>query len=1105
MTPTIAASIPEALRALAEHWAGARAAERANAQSYLTQLAQALQVDVPRPAGTGYEFEYPVRVITRDGTESMNFVDLYRQAHFVLEAKDSAEGKSTDLLLRKAFGQAQTYAHALPGIPTPFLMVLDVAKTLLVWDRFSGSYGGFNAGRRIDLARLHERTDDIAYLRAVWQDPESLNPGPRAAKVTEEIARRLADLARNLESRGHDAEQVARFLIRCVFTMFAEDMGLLQDHFFEKAIQEVGFEDPEEFSDSLTELWRAMDQGKRFGLRKLLRFNGHFFHDAETLPLNRQDLAILLEAAQADWRYVEPSIFGTLLVRALDPTERHKLGAEYTPRAYVERLVRPTVEEPVRERWTRVQAEVLQLRETGRKRDETEAVLRLRQFHDWLRSLRILDPACGSGNFLYVTLSLLKRIELEVLRAIEEITGQPDINIEEVGPWQFHGIEVKPWARELAELTLWIGYHQAWAEMHGEIRPPEPVLRDTGTLELRDAVLAWDEIVEVSEKSRPDPTPRIEHPVTGKPVPDPNARLHYLQHRGARPAEWPTAEFIVGNPPYMGQYLQRDALGDGYVDALRATYPQIPDSADLVMYWWHRAAHEVASGRTIRAGLITTRSIADQQNRVVIANATGDDAQIIWAIPDHPWVDTADAAAVWVAMTVIGKPRGLAVGVEVDAKGITVAEVRSDRLNSDLTAHADVSATAAIPLLANAGIASRGFKLHGPGFILSKPEAESILNLSPEYREVIRPFRNGSDITRRPRGVYLIDFALASETETKQFPIAYDLVRDRVKPERDANNQQEYRRFWWRFGRPRAAFREAVQELNRYLVTTYVAKHTIFSFLSTEIAPDDGLICIASDDTFMLGILSSTIHSVWAEAAGGVQGKGHTPRYNISVCLEPFPFPTPPPHLRVAISQVARRLDEHREAALTRDERVTMTGMYNVVEKLHSGEALTAKEREIHEIAACGVLRDLHDELDALVAEAYGWPWPMEREEILERLVALHDQRAAEEETGRVRWLRPEYQVPRFGRDLPGAARELDLPEQATPEVQAAPPAIWPSTALEQIAALQALPADRAWGVDEAASRFRGARREIVARHLETLAILGELRVADDGRYRAVA
>lgn len=500
----------------------------------------------------------------RDGTTTTNFIDLFKHGCFALEGKASAAGASTTTLLTGAYGQVHVYAKDLAERP-PYIMVLDVARTLLVCDRWNGTYGGFNAARRIDLRTLAEHPADARLLRDIWIDPARRDPRRRAQAVTEEIARLLAELAATLERRGHDQERVARFLIRCVFTMFAEDVHLLPDESFRRLLADVT---PGEFAEATEGLWRAMDAGGRYGHRRLLRFNGHFFHDSEALPLDAAEIALLRRAAEADWSQVEPTIFGTLLVRALTPEERHRLGAEYTPRAFIERLVRPTVEEPVRERWAAVQAAVLQLRDRGRPTDLREAEKRLLDFHAWLRSLRILDPACGSGNFLYVTMHALKRMEVEVFRLLAEVHGgQGGLRLDEIDPSQFHGIEVKPWAREIAELTLWIGYHQFW-RLHHDVQPPEPILRDTGTLEQRDAVLAWDAIVHRPERDRPDPTPRIVHPVTGELVPDPTAKLPYLEYVGARQAEWPAADFIVGNPPYMGWRTRGEAFGPGYVDAL---------------------------------------------------------------------------------------------------------------------------------------------------------------------------------------------------------------------------------------------------------------------------------------------------------------------------------------------------------------------------------------------------------------------------------------------------------------------------------------------------------------------------------------------------------
>ncbi|HMU62835.1 MAG TPA: hypothetical protein PKA66_13695, partial [Gemmatimonadales bacterium] len=305
--------------------------------------------------------------------------------------------------------------------------------------------------------------------------------------------------------------------------------------------------------------------GGMFGAELLHRFNGHFFQTVEALPLTAQDVSLLIEASAFDWSGVEPSIFGTLLVRALDPEERHRLGAEYTPRAYIERLVEPTVVEPIRERWTAVQAAVVQLEEGDRKKDREAARRQLLEFHGWLRGLRFLDPACGSGNFLYVTMAAVKRIELELLSELERVAGreQKEAVLDEVHPRQFHGIEVKPWAREIAELTLWIGYHQFWRQSHGGRTPPDPILEDTGTIECRDAVLAWDEIVHRPEKDRPDPTPRIPHPVTGELVPDPERTLPYYEYVGARQAEWPGADFILGNPPTWGKSVRETCLVTG--------------------------------------------------------------------------------------------------------------------------------------------------------------------------------------------------------------------------------------------------------------------------------------------------------------------------------------------------------------------------------------------------------------------------------------------------------------------------------------------------------------------------------------------------------------
>jgi hypothetical protein len=1091
------AEIVANLEALAARWANAKAAERANAQSYLIELCEALGVPRPQPAGSGYEFEFAMTITARDGSETPGFVDCYRQGHFVLEAKDYVAGAASDLALRKAYGQARMYANHDPsGAAPPYVLVLDVAKTLLIFHRWGGSYQGFAAGYRIDLATLHEREEDIALLRDIWTAPAKRDPRITAQAVTTEIAGHLAELAAALEGRGFPPERVSRFLMRIVFSCFAEDVGLLPREAFRQTVQNAGVDgSPERLAMALESLWTAMDAGGMFGYEKLLRFNGHFFRDAEALPLTTAEVALVLSAAKADWKDVEPSIFGTLLVRALDPEERHRLGAEYTPRSYIERLVRPTVEVPVRERWTAVQVDVVQLRESGKPKDRALAEERLRAFLAWMRGLRILDPACGSGNFLYVTMHLLKDIEFEVVEELARLTGRHELRMEEIGPANFLGIEVKEWAREIAELVLWIGFHQHWRRHH-DVQPPEPVLQDTGSLECKDAVLSWTSVHEDVTRSEPDPTPRLTHPVTGRPVPDPASRRPYHQYRGPQPAQWPAADFVIGNPPYIGGTEMRETLGAGYVDALRATYRAVPDGADYVMYWWTKAVDAVASGRTIRAGLITTNSITQVRNRALVESAAERGVRVTWAVADHPWVEDADGAAVRVAMTVLAKDPVGATLVRVDENARAVGEVRVRRLNADLSAHADVPTAAKVPLAANTGVSFAGFQLFGDGFLLDADEAARFIAVDERHRAIVKPYLGGKDLTGRPRGLWVIDFGLRSEEEARAFPVLYDLVRDRVRPERDANRSAYLARRWWQFGRTRGELRQALAGLPRYIATVETAKHRFFAFLDASVAPDNMLTVMATADAFHLGVLSSRVHIIWALAAGGTLED--RPRYQKTLCFDPFPFPEPSNDVRTMIATTAEQLDAHRWSALRRDSSITMTGMYNVVVKLRSGASLTAAERTIHEGAACGVLRDLHDRLDQQVAAAYGWSWPEDDAVILERLVALHDQRVVAEHYGETAWLRPDVQrqvavkapVPSVDHRLVlGAVQEEDLV------------AAWPRDAIGQITALRTLAASSPVTADDAARHFKGARRDIVARHFDTLTLLGEVILDASGRY----
>ena len=1151
-----------------KRWKGSAGNERANKDSFLRDLCEALDLPIPEPKGLGSEycFEKDLKLTHLDGSVSTGSIDLYREGCFVLEAKQgstkavpgSAPLRGTrayDQYMEKGFGQAVRYARELPRRP-PFVLTCDMGYAFHIWEGYSGSYGGYGARRSIKLEEL-AKPEIQTFFRAIWLEPNSLDPTRRRALVTREVAVELGRLATSLEPR-FPVKAVANFLMRCVFTFFAEDVGLLPDKLFEGALDRWRKE-PHRFVKGLESLWDAPNDGGDWGRDQVLRFNGGLFLESLALALDPREIEMLYQAARFDWADVDPSIFGTLLESAFSPEERHRLGAHYTPRAYIERLIRPALEEPLRADWELAQAEALALLgDDPSEADRAKARAVLHAFHAQLTRVRVLDPACGSGNFLYVAYDILRRLEREILTRLEDL-GETrralQLDQVSVSPAQFLGIELKPWAAAIADLVLWIGHLQWFHREHPGSVPPEPVLQAYGNIQNRDAVLVWNGTRETG-RSRWDGKTFKVHPVTGKDVPDENAQTPIVELLEPRPAEWPEAEFIVGNPPFIGNKRMRDVLGDGYSEALRKTYPDVPDSVDFVLYWWHRAAEAVRNGKTRRFGLITTNSLTQTFNRRVIAfhaspssplsllknkkrlinRDEGDKGdknkalELLWAIPDHPWAD--EGAAVRIAMTVGGTEGQPWLGRVVDERSAETPEAEAEAvrvegqsveaIHEDLSAVADLSI--AIPLKANRGLASNGFALHGRGFVVTPTNWESW-----GRPQVVHPLLNGKGFSDCPSGLMVIDFFGLSEQEARdRFPGPYQHALEQVKPERLQNNRTSYRDRWWIFVEARGKFRPALRGLTRYIATAYTSKHRVFQFLLSEILPDDKLIAIALDDAWFLGVLESSIHQVWATGNRGNLGVGNDSVYNKTTCFDPFPFPDAREQQKQVIRDLAERLDAHRKGAQVRG--VTITQMYNLLQKLRAGEAFTAKERDLHAAAQTEILRQLHDELDAAVIEAYGWaetPSPssplsllknkktlinrdegdegdkktvtcsISDEEILTRLVALNRERAEEEKRGLIRWLRPEYQAPKSAQ--PAATPMLVEDERPKDYESFAPPSQeprpWPKDLKAQLAALRdlLLASDRLWTLGEIADAFksRGRYREGIAAQLELLADLG--------------
>ncbi|WP_019627402.1 DNA methyltransferase [Thioalkalivibrio sp. AKL10] len=1139
---------PEQVEAFIERWRDTGGSERANYQLFLTELCKLLELPHPDPASddtadNAYVFERRVTIRNPDGSENRGYIDLYRRGCFVLEAKQTGKGLHTqgwDKAMLAAQNQADQYVRALPqdeGRP-PFIVVTDVGRSLELYSEFSRSGGTYvpypdPSRHRIRLEDL--RDPEIQQrLHHLWLAPDQLDASKHAARVTREVSARLAELAKSLEQQGFEVERVAHFLKRCLFTMFSEDVELLPKGSFTALLERLQ-QNPEHFPDAMRSLWETMNTGGFEGqlMHKLQRFNGGLFQNIDPIPLNANQIGLLIQAGKADWRFVEPAIFGTLLERALDPRERHKLGAHYTPRAYVERLVMPTLIEPLRAEWNTVQVAAeawLQQNKPDKALDE------LHRFHHRLCETRVLDPACGSGNFLYVALEHLKRLEGEVLNLIRDLSaGQATFDTEglTVDPHQFLGLEINPRAAAIAEIVLWIGYLQWHYRLHGRLSLPEPILRDFHNIECRDALIDFD----AREPMRDDHGDPVtiwdgisyrKSPVTGELIPDETARTPVYHYSNPRRAEWPPADFIVGNPPFIGDKAMRRALGNGYVDALRAVWRELPESTDFVMYWWHIAAEKVRKGEARRFGFITTNSLRQTFNRRVIEPHLSDSKQPLslgFAIPDHPWVDSNDGAAVRIAMTVgvAGETPGLlrkAVKERSDGDDSRSVELsaRRGKLFSDLTVGADVAGSG--KLIANRGVSSNGVMLAGSGFIVA-PDQAAILGYpdKPGIQRVIRQYRNGRDLTQRPRGVFVIDLFGRDLDEIRQnFPETYQWIYERVKPERDNNRRKKLKEKWWLFGETRVKWRGASAGLCQYISTVETTKHRLFFFLDADILPDHMLVNIASDAPSLLGILGSRVHVVWSLAAGGRLGVGNDPRYNKTRCFETFPFPELDDQQAATIGHLAERIDAHRKARQAEHPDLTLTGMYNVLEKLRAEEPLTEKERTIHEQGLVSLLRELHDNLDRAVFDAYGWndladrlvgrpgattPLPDKpadqaeaEEELLGRLVALNAERAAEEAQGHIRWLRPDYQAP----EATQTTATLEAKPEAAADIPTEPAKkpTWPKSMPDQVEAVRRLLAIGPQTPEALASHFKRKPTKSIAQVLAALQILGQATTDND-------
>ena len=888
-------------------WKPVALTERSAAQQHFLDLCKLVEHPTPAeddPAGDHFTFEKGVpKTGGGDG-----FADVWKKGYFAWEYKK----KKRDL--DKALEQLTRYAAALENPPLHVACDTHIFRVETRWTN------EVPAKYEFELDDLAE-PKNIAILRAVFHDPDKLKSGRTRAKLTKEAADKFQTISDLLQHRNPDREAVAHFINQLVFCFFADSVGLLPNGVWKKLL-ETSARKPDKSKQWIDRLFADMKDGGDFNLEDIAQFNGGLFDGRAALALQHTEIGLLFAAASLDWGLIDPTIFGTLFERFLDPDKRAQIGAHYTDPEKIMMIVEPVVSRPLRREWETAKARIEAImapvleasggggkaasRDLGKRFEAARAKAEAERdlFIDRLCALRILDPACGSGNFLYLALQAVKDIEYRAILECE--TLGLGMVVPRVGPEILRGIEINPFAAELARTTIWIGDIQ-WRVKNAITHHPRPILRKLDTIECRDALLTSD----------------------GK--------------GGFVEAEWPEADYIVGNPPFLGGKLLRRGLGDANVETLfRAYSRRVPAEADFVCYWFVKAWDALQAARAKRVGLVSTNSIRGGANRKVLEPIAQAGA-IFDAWSDEAW--TVEGAAVRVSLVCFAKGEGV-VRLDAALVGRIHADLGAER--SNLPNARRLSENQHVAFMGD----TKGGAFDVDGKLARAWIAEPLNANGRPNSDVLMPWVNGFDLTRRGREMWIIDFGWEmGERDAALFETPFAHVLEKVKPERDSNRRATYRDHWWRHVEPRPAMRLALdaiaarnagirhsslglsalhttnKNLSRYVATPTVAKHRLFVWLDLDISPDHQLIAITRNDDTTFGILHSRFHEAWSLRLGTWLGVGNDPRYTPTTTFETFPFPAGlTPNLPAAsyaddpraqkIAAAAKRLDELRRAWL---------------------------------------------------------------------------------------------------------------------------------------------------------------------------------------------
>ena len=914
-------------------WKQSELRERASSQEHFIDICNLLNQETPAkadPKGDHFTFEYGTK--KQSGTKG--WADVWKKNHFAWEYK----GKHKDL--DKAYKQLLQYREALQN--PPLLIVSDI-ESIVIHTNFNNTVKQITTFALDDLLK----PQNLTKLKQVFTNPNVFRIAKTPEQVTEEAATEFAKLADQLRKWGDPQENIAHFLIRLLFCLFAEDSDLLPKMIFSQLVSETKRE-YKAFANQLSKLFEAMSKGGFFGANRIPHFDGGLFEDHTVLELDSEGIQTLLRLSYLDWSSIEPAILGTLFERSLDPSKRAQIGAHYTKKSDIDLVIEPILIEPLQEKWQSIKFEAIAIAQTLEHTKETSKRVQLeknilkllKDFSTELANVTILDPACGSGNFLYVALRRLLDLEKDVIMTAGTYTGQTFFP--QVSPDQLFGIEINPYAFELAQATIWIGYIQ-WLTENGFGTSAEPILKPLKNFKRMDAILS------------PPPHNKPFSPI------------------------WPKTDVIVGNPPFLGSRRMRPSLGDEYCDALVATYDgRMHGMPDLVCYWFEKANEMISKMETKRAGLLATQAIRGGNNRQVLDRII-DKNEIYFAWSDREWL--LDGAVVHVSIVGFG------------AKGNNEKRLNGHivkKINSSLSSKVDISA--ARKLVENKNIAFQGTVQRGKFNIPMKLALEMLSDESnPNGRpnmDVIKMRRNAKDIVGVLSDDYVIDFGVSmTEADASQYAMPFEYLRKNVFPERQEAKQKEAREKWWLFWNPRKNMREKLGGLSRYIATPRVGKHRIFQWLSSDILPDNALVVFAREDDYFFGVLHSRIHEIWARNTGTQLRDAESGfRYTLTTVFEPFPMPYPPGAEEKSdtkinsISAAAKELYDKRENWQKSPE----------VKKNTPEKSLTTLYNENP-----SWLKIAHKKIDKAVFAAYGIPDSADEEKILSTLLDLNLSREA--------------------------------------------------------------------------------------------------------------